>query len=114
MAILADIKSHLVGNELLLADHPESIYPIRLLEGEARRCTGQRYYGIPTRIGWGVDEPVMPTIPGSRCFGSIEERHNRCDTTGAASRLVSRLAKAVESEDNLRRLLKTGAATNPV
>jgi len=42
-AMLANIKSHMVGNDLLLADYPEAIYPIRLLEGEARRCTGQRY-----------------------------------------------------------------------
>ncbi len=69
--MLANLKSHLVGNDLLLADYPEAVHPIRLLEGEARRCTGQRYYGIPTRIGWGVDEIVMPTIPGSRCSGSI-------------------------------------------
>jgi hypothetical protein len=41
--MLANIKSHMVGNDLLLADYPEAIYPIRLLEGEARRCTGQRY-----------------------------------------------------------------------
>ena len=71
LSMLANIKSHLVGNEMLLADYPEAIYPIRCLDGEARRCTGQRYYGILTRVGWGVDELVMPTIPGSRCSGSI-------------------------------------------
>ena len=71
LSMLANIKSHLVGNELLLADYPEAIYPIRCLEGEARRCTGQRYYGHLTRIGWGVDELICPTIPGSRCSGSI-------------------------------------------
>lgn len=71
LSMLANLKSHLVGNELLLADYPEAVHPIRVLEGEARRCTGQRYYGIPTRIGWGVEEIVMPTIPGSRCSGSI-------------------------------------------
>ena len=43
LAMLANIKSHLVGNQLLLADYPEAVYPIRCLEGEARRCTGQRY-----------------------------------------------------------------------
>ncbi|MCE5280326.1 MAG: terminase gpA endonuclease subunit [Planctomycetaceae bacterium] len=71
LSMLANIKSHLVGNELLLADYPEAVYPIRMLEGEARRCTGQRYYGVPTRTGWGIDEIIMPTIPGSRCSGSI-------------------------------------------
>ncbi|MBI5725027.1 MAG: phage terminase large subunit family protein [Planctomycetes bacterium] len=71
LAMLANIKSHILGNDLLLADYPEAVWPIRCLEGEARRCTGQRYYGIPTRVGWGADEIVMPTIPGSRCSGSI-------------------------------------------
>ena len=71
LAMLANIKSHLVGNDRLLADYPEAIYPVRKLEGTARRCTGQRYYGVLTRIGWGVDELIMPTIPGSRCSGSI-------------------------------------------
>ncbi|MCY2927889.1 MAG: phage terminase large subunit family protein [Planctomycetota bacterium] len=70
-AMLANIKSHMAGNELLLADYPEAIHPIRVLESESRRCIGQRYYGVPTRIGWGVDGIVMPTIPGSRCSGSI-------------------------------------------
>jgi len=71
LSLLANIKSHLAGNELLLADYPEAVYPIRCLEGEARRCNGQRYYGVPTRITWAVDEIVFPTLPGSRCSGSI-------------------------------------------
>ena len=71
LALLANIKSHLSGNDALLADYPEAVYPIRCLEGETRRCNGQRYYGVPTRIGWGVDEVVMPAIPASRCSGSI-------------------------------------------
>jgi hypothetical protein len=71
LSMLSNIKSHLVGNDLLMSDYPEAIYPIRMLEGETRRCIGQRYYGVPTRIGWGVSELVMPTIPGSRCGGSI-------------------------------------------
>jgi hypothetical protein len=71
LSMLTNIKSHLTGNDLLLADYPEAIYPIRCLAGESRRSTGQRYYGIPTRIGWDVDEVILPTIPGSRCSGSI-------------------------------------------
>ena len=71
LSMLANLKSHLIANERLLADYPEAIYPIRCLEGEGRRCIGQRYYGVPTAIGWGVDELVFPTIPGSRSSGSI-------------------------------------------
>src|SRR6185436_19282947 len=40
-------------------------------EGESRRCSGQRYYGRLTYIGWAADEIVMPAIPGSRCSGAI-------------------------------------------
>jgi hypothetical protein len=69
--MLTNIKSHLTTNDLLLDDYPEAIYPIRKLEGESRRCGGQRYYGALTAIGWKSDELVMPTIPGSRCAGAI-------------------------------------------
>jgi len=71
LALLANIKSHMGSNVQLLADYPEAIFPIRKLEGETRRCLGQRYYGIPTQIGWSVDEIIMPSIPGSVCSGSI-------------------------------------------
>jgi hypothetical protein len=69
--LLANIKKHLASNPRLLDDYPEAIYPIRKLEGETRRCVGQRYYGSPTQIGWSNTEIVMPTIPGSKCSGSI-------------------------------------------
>ena len=44
--LLANIKKHLAANSRLLDDYPEAIYPIRKLEGETRRCVGQRYYGV--------------------------------------------------------------------
>jgi hypothetical protein len=68
---LANLKSHLSQNELLKDDYPEAVFPIRCLEGESRRCSGQRYYGRLTHIGWTSDEIVLPTIPGSRCSGAI-------------------------------------------
>jgi hypothetical protein len=73
LSLLATIKAHLggPGAPLLLADFPEALVPIHRLEGETRRCNGQRYYGIPTRIGWGVDAITLPTIPASRSSGSI-------------------------------------------
>ncbi|MCY3024588.1 MAG: phage terminase large subunit family protein [Planctomycetota bacterium] len=71
LGMLDNIKSHLSANDLLLADYPEAVYPIRCLEGESRRCSGQRYYGRLTHIGWTADEIVMPSIPGSRCSGAV-------------------------------------------
>jgi hypothetical protein len=67
--LLTSIKMHLSSNRLLMDDYPEAIYPIHKLEGETRRCVGQRYYGQPTQIGWS-DEIIMPTIPGSKCAGA--------------------------------------------
>ena len=69
--LLGNIKRHLANNRLLAEDYPEAVYPIRRLDGESRRCNGQRYYGVPTQIGWGVDELVLPTIPGSISAGAI-------------------------------------------
>jgi len=68
---LANLKSHLSGNPLLLEDYPEAVYPIRCLEGESRRCGGQRYYGVQNHIGWTAEQVVLPTIPASRCSGAI-------------------------------------------
>ena len=70
-AMLANLKSHLSGNDLLLEDYPEVVFPIRRLEGESRRCSGQRYYGVRTHVGWTADEIVLPTIPGARCSGAV-------------------------------------------
>ena len=37
LALLANIKSHLAGNELLASDYPEAVHPIRRLEGPGQR-----------------------------------------------------------------------------
>jgi hypothetical protein len=69
--LLANVKTHLMTSDELLADYPESIYPIRSLGGESRRCNGQRYYGVSTRIVWGKDEVALPTIPSSPASGAM-------------------------------------------
>lgn len=69
--MLHSIKTELHGNDLLLEDFPEAVYPVRKLEGIAHRCTGQLYGGNRTFIGWAADEVVMPTIPGSKASGAI-------------------------------------------
>jgi hypothetical protein len=64
-------KSALAENALLLEDFPEVCYPLRKLENEPRRCRGQRYQGAKTNIKWEKDKIVLPTIPGSKCSGSV-------------------------------------------
>jgi len=69
--ILEAIKRDLLANDLLLADFPEAIYPIRKLENNARRQIGQLCNGEPTYITWSADRLVMPTMPNSPSSGGI-------------------------------------------
>jgi hypothetical protein len=71
MAVEFGITWQKLDNALLKADHPEALEPIWKLDGESRRCTGQRYYGVPTRIEWGIEEILMPTMPGSPSSGAL-------------------------------------------
>ncbi|MCI0333681.1 MAG: phage terminase large subunit family protein [Planctomycetes bacterium] len=71
MDMLESIKMELDGNELLLADYPEVVYPIQALDGIANRCNGQLYKGDRTHIGWTAREIVLPTMPGSAASGAI-------------------------------------------
>ncbi|HMO94391.1 MAG TPA: phage terminase large subunit family protein [Pirellulaceae bacterium] len=71
MDMLESIKMELDGNDLLLDDYPEVLYPIQSLDGIANRCNGQLYKGQRTHIGWTAREIVMPTIPGSIASGAI-------------------------------------------
>lgn len=68
--MLANLKTELSQNDDLFADYPEAMFPIRALEGEARRCTGQLHHGKPTHIEWRADGLTLPTIPGSRSSGA--------------------------------------------
>jgi hypothetical protein len=65
MDMLESIKMELDGNDLLLEDYPEVVYPIQSLDGIANRCNGQLCNGERTHIGWTAREIVLPTIPGS-------------------------------------------------
>jgi hypothetical protein len=71
MDMLESIKMELDGNELLLEDFPEVVYPIHCLDGIANRCSGQLYRGERTHIGWTAKDIVLPTIPGSKASGAI-------------------------------------------
>lgn len=69
--VLNNIKSLLRYNDLLYEDYPEAIHAIRALNGETRRCEGQRYRGEKTAIQWGVDKLGLAMIPGAKCAGAI-------------------------------------------
>lgn len=71
MDMLDSIKTELDGNELLLADFPEVVYPIQCLDGIANRCSGQLFHGQRTHIGWTAKEIVLPTMPESLASGAI-------------------------------------------
>ena len=60
------IKIWLETNPLLLADYPEICVPIRKLERVTQRQKGQRYRGVPTRIEWGANKIVFPTLEGAQ------------------------------------------------
>ena len=69
--MLDSLKTELDGNELLLDDFPEAVYPITQLEGIAHRANGQLYQGQRIHIGWTAREIVLPTIPDSQASGAI-------------------------------------------
>lgn len=70
--LLADIKSELLWNSRLLQDFPSCCYPIKCLEGNAKRQVGQVAWGLPTQIIWAADRLVFPTIDreDSSCSGA--------------------------------------------
>ena len=71
MDMLDSIKMELDGNDLLLEDFPEVVYPIQCLDGIANRCNGQLYKGERTHIGWTAREVVLPSMPGSAASGAV-------------------------------------------
>lgn len=69
--MLDSVKMELDGNDLLLDDFPEAVFPIRCLDGIANRCAGQLYKGKRTHIVWTAREVVLPTIPDSAASGAV-------------------------------------------
>jgi hypothetical protein len=77
--MLQSVKTELDGNDVLLEDFPEVVFPIQCLGGLANRCKGQLFKGERTHIGWTAREIVLPTIPESQASGAII---NVCGITG--------------------------------
>mgnify|MGYP001559411872 CR=1 FL=1 len=71
VSLLDSIKSELETNDLLLADWPEIVMPIRKLDGSARRCEGQRYKGARTQIEWASRHVVFAAIPGAKASAAV-------------------------------------------
>jgi len=71
MDMLESIKAEFDGNDLLLEDFPEAVYPIRCLEGIANRCSGQLHQGQRTHITWTAREIVLPSLADSKASGAI-------------------------------------------
>jgi hypothetical protein len=69
--LFQSVQAAMLGNDLLLADFPEIIYPIQCLENSAHKQRGQRYNGQLTHSVWGTHKIVIPTIPGSGACGSV-------------------------------------------
>ncbi|MDO8301842.1 MAG: hypothetical protein Q7T18_01230, partial [Sedimentisphaerales bacterium] len=69
LSLFQGVQASLIGNDLLLEDFPEIVFPIRALENNAHRQRGQRYKGELTFIVWGTHKIVFPTIPGSAASG---------------------------------------------
>lgn len=68
---LKNLKTTLRFNELLLEDFPEAICPIKHLQGEARKASGQKWNGEPTDIQWAKSQIIYATIPKAPCSGAI-------------------------------------------
>lgn len=69
--LFQSVQAAFLGNELLLEDFPEVVYPIRCLENSAHKQRGQRHRGELTYPVWGTHKIVIPTIPRSPASGSV-------------------------------------------
>jgi hypothetical protein len=93
MDMLDTIKMELDGNDLLLEDFPEALFPIQALDGIANRCNGQLYKGERTHIGWTAREVVLPTLKPDGWLQREELRpFVRDDGTSKASGAIIKVA----------------------
>jgi len=77
--LLIETKTEIETNDLLLEDFPEICFPIRALEGESKRCTGQMSEGQRTQITYKGRKIVFPTVKNSKTCGTIIQF---CSLTG--------------------------------
>lgn len=65
------LKLELLTNDRLLELYPGVCYPIRCLEGEAKRAGGQLHHGKRTFIEWGKKRIGFAHIVGERASGAL-------------------------------------------
>lgn len=71
VGLLDNVKTAIETNQLLAEDFPEICYPIAKLGRVQHRQKGQLYKGEPTRLEWGTDRVVLPTLPRSAASGAV-------------------------------------------
>lgn len=70
---LESIRTELETNDLLLADFPAAVYPLRRLAGINQRARGQLLAGKPTRIKLSATRIVLPTVEGATTSEAVIE-----------------------------------------
>lgn len=68
---LSNLKGELEHNDLLRADWPAVCVPIAALRGWASNARMQTVKGEPTRMEWGADHLILPTVNGSQASGRM-------------------------------------------
>lgn len=69
--LLDALKTMFRFNKTISEDFSYEVAPVIALEGESRRCNGQRYQGVPTGILWEKYRVKFPTIDGALSSGAI-------------------------------------------
>lgn len=78
-AIIKALRIILCGNLLLQSLFAAELHGFKQLKGTNRLARGQLCEGQPTEISIAADQIIFPTIPGSKCSGSII---SSCGLTG--------------------------------
>ena len=72
-SLLLSLKTVLETNDRLFGLYPEACYPIRRLEGNSQKTTGQLLDGKRTHISWKGSKIVLASVPGAKCSGAVIE-----------------------------------------
>jgi len=69
--LMETAKTALTENDGLLADFGPEVQPFVALEGEPRRCLGQRCGGRPTYVRWQQRRVIFGMVPGSASASAV-------------------------------------------
>lgn len=88
---LRNLKEAIRASDGLLADFPEVMVPIVALGGWASRARQQTAYGEFTRMEWGEECVILPTIPTAALAAKRSNRWNRHVDSAATGQVVASL-----------------------